>query len=161
MKWRVRSAGVMGAINTALLPCRQQWHFNCLKEMRYRRDLSVPDAAWIQFRKISSLLSNFVYRRRWYARRARGHINPHKVSEEYHNQIGELSDRATKFYSYLCRTDPYDTSFTRIEEEVIRFRADLLKLKQSEFDEADFPKFRSTWKKIDDELKIIEGHINE
>lgn len=126
--------------------------------MRYNRNLSLADAAWIQYRIISMLLRNFVYRRRWYARKARGHINPHKVSEIYHTRIGLVADRSSTFYGYLCRTDPYDVDRKAIIEEQKWLRSELNNLKANPNTDTDFQKFKSTWKKVDDELKILEGH---
>lgn len=128
--------------------------------MRYNRNLTLPDAAWVQFRIMSMLLSNFVYRRRWYARKSRGHYNPHNVSDDFHQRVGNVADRVSKFYAYLCRTDPYDTSHSRIGEEERYLRGALDSLKENTHAN-DFLKFKSTWKKIDDELKILEGHAPE
>lgn len=123
--------------------------------MRYNRNLSYSDAAWVQFRVIYSIINNFVYRRKWYARRSRGHINPHQVSDVYYNRLGRLEERAQIFYGYLCRTPKADAA--TISEEVSDFRVALDDLQHSNTD-TDFAKFKSTYKKLDDALKIIEGH---
>lgn len=136
--------------------------------MRYNRNLSLNDAAWIQFRIISSLLSNFVYRRKWYSRRARGHINPHKISDAYYKEIAALSVKAAAVYQKLCASSSIPQQ--QIREDIGQVRVGLYHLKnhlattnervQEEFD-TDWAKFKSTWKKLDDELQIIEGHKDD